>query len=67
MDPARKTGTHRRRKGGATLRLRGQALTSHPALRRAVACGQSQDSMQSAEKVCSTSSVVRGVYGRVCR
>ena len=40
------------------MRLRGQALTSHPTLRRAVACGRLQDSMPSAEKGCSTSSVV---------
>jgi transposase len=33
-------GAHRRRKGGATIRLRGRACTSCPALRRAVTCAR---------------------------
>ena len=37
MEPPRAAGAHGRRKGGATLRLRGRAPTSRPALCRAVA------------------------------
>ena len=58
MEPARAEGACGRRKGGATLRLRGRDLTSRPALRRAVARGHGENSARSRERDCSTSSVV---------
>ena len=58
MEPKRAASAHGRRKGGATLRLRDRALTSRPALRRAVARGPVENNTRARERGCSTSSVV---------
>ena len=61
LDAPRSEGAHGRRKGGAALRRRGRALPSHPALCRAVAHGQPENSTRSRKNDWSTSSVVVGL------
>lgn len=61
LEPARSPGAHGRRKGGATMMAARPGSHLTPALRHAVTRGRQQNSTVSAERGCSTSSVVFGV------